>query len=87
MSQQLKCTNCNATYFDVLGDGMRYFHSCPPTAVDLVTGKTTESPTKRDENIVLKADGSSAGIKAAGKGIAVLQGAVTLPVIGDVIQP
>lgn len=52
---------------DVMPDGIRYFHVCPPI-VDAKTRARTARPHARDENVV--ASGPHAGtMRAAGAGV------------------
>jgi rubredoxin len=65
-----KCKSCDGEYDDLLPDGTRYFHACPPVR-DPDTGEFVPRKDPRDENVLVELDGKGVKVvkvKAEGKG-------------------
>lgn len=66
-----ECNTCFAKFYDVLPDGMLYFHTCSPfPAWEMHPGK--ERPGRRDENIDLREGSNYGNMKRQGKGRSLL---------------
>lgn len=69
----VKCLACDGEYFDVLPDGVRYFHACAPV-FDAGKKMFVERPNARDENVTPGVVNGKPGMvaKSAGAGTATL---------------